>query len=75
MLIFDRFPNQAKAQEFAKAIGRKTWFCETQEEAHDVKPLFKLIPPIVLVERSDELAAEVRLVRLAECFGGRFAGT
>lgn len=59
MPAFNHSPDATKAQRLAEATGRKTWYCETQEEAYDIDPHpFKLTPPIVLVGRNENCTGE-----------------
>jgi hypothetical protein len=88
MMIFDRFPNRIKAEAFAKAVKemnchacggkstREAIICDSQKESNsiDIFP-FKLDPPIVLVERYEDLSGEKEVRKLVSQFDGEFAGT
>lgn len=86
MLIFDRFPSRAKAEQFAttveKEFGLATQICESQQESDRIAPFpFRLALPIVLVKRPEgydmeDLLKEERVVEeRVRTFGGIFAGT
>ena len=79
-LIFDGFPNKATAEAFAHHVevtfGRPAQVFDTQEDSNRVDPfLFELQPPIVLVERDDDLAREQAIECLVENFDGEYVGT
>jgi hypothetical protein len=80
MLIFDKFKDRSKADEFSAATNGKVY--DNQEASNAVDPFpFQLIPPIVLVEtvlQADgnlDLKAEDGIIRLVKTFKGTFAGT
>jgi len=80
MLIFDRFKSREQALAFQRhveiAFARKTWFCETHEEADEIDLFpFRLYPPIVLVDRWADREEEREIERSVQAFDGRFAGT
>lgn len=82
MMIFDGFPIEAKAREFAAHVistyGRDAVVCLTEEEARqlDVFP-FDVTPPIVMVSRDfNDFEKEPHIIRDARIvYGGDFAGT
>lgn len=79
MLIFDSFPERLAASAFAEAVQVRTGLAATvydsQEQSNNVDPfLFKLVPPIVLVERSNS-EQEQTVARVVAAFGGKLAGT
>lgn len=80
MIIFDRFPSNKSAKLFAKDMqlihGLRTVVCDSQAEAdrYDYFP-FLLVPPIVLIDRSNpdtERCIERDCVKM---YHGQFAGT
>ena len=84
MIIFHQFPSTETAEAFVIAV-REQFALEgsvhaTQDEANIIDPFpFQLIPPIVLIERADDIDDENDLEREVEAavaaFGGEFAGT
>jgi hypothetical protein len=82
MMIFDGFPIEAKAHEFAEHVknvfGREAIVCLTEEEAreHDLFP-FDINPPVVMVDRDGtNFGPEKDIIEAARLlFGGEFAGT
>ena len=80
MLIFDRFRDRRLAEEFAAHVKgefqKSATVCDSQDESdqHDPFP-FALDPPIVLVERDDDLGIENEIECSVDPFGGQFAGT
>jgi hypothetical protein len=82
MLIYDSFPIESKAREFAAHIlattGREVIVCLTEEEAreHDLFP-FNVTPPIVMVGRDrNDYDGEKHITEIAiSVYGGEFAGT
>lgn len=79
MLIFDHFPNKLNAEAFSETIfimlGLKTIICDNQEESNKIDPFpGKLIPPIVLVERTT-FKIENKMIKTVLQFKGNFAGT
>lgn len=86
MLIFDNFPSEAHARDFAAAVEKdfklKTWFFTDQQKSNEVEPFpFELVPPIVLVERPVDATADIdfesenKVEQSVSAFGGTFAGT
>lgn len=80
MLIFDSFPTQERATEFANHIGkqfnRKAVVCQTADEARKIDAFpFELTPPIVLVERLKDNSDETAIESSVKQFDGSFAGT
>jgi len=86
MLIFDKFPDKAQAEQFAAAIREefylRAWIYMSQDESDQVDPFpFVLDPPIVLVERPNGLSTaraiqrETKIEKRVKTFGGDFAGT
>ncbi len=76
-LIFDKFPTEAKANEFADKV-RETFKVEAivfmdedKAQQHDPFP-FELTLPIVHVGRGVQ---ERRIQDLVTTYGGEFAGT
>lgn len=82
MLIFDSFPDEDMAEDFAshvmESFGLDAIVCYSVEEAneHDIFP-FNLYPPIVMVERPGfaEVALEDEIKEHVLDFDGQFAGT
>jgi hypothetical protein len=79
-LIFDGFKSRAQTLAFRRHVelvfARKTWLCETQEEAYEIDPFpFQLFPPIILVARRDDYEGEDEIEESVKSFGGLFAGT
>lgn len=82
--IFDGFPSELDAARFASAVEEAgmeavgPFGSQAESDAEDPFP-FQLNAPIVHVERPDDGAQDDRArrqaTRLAERFGGRFAGT
>jgi hypothetical protein len=82
--IFDGFPSDQDAARFAAAVKEAgleavgPFDSQAESDAEDPFP-FQLDAPIVHVERPDDGAQDARVrrhaTRLAEAFGGRFAGT
>lgn len=82
MLIFDRFPNQSRAQAFADYcidhFGRNADVFKSQQESNKVDPFpYQLTAPIVLVERDGDEGPELEptIEQAVTLFGGTFAGT
>jgi hypothetical protein len=80
MLIFYRFPSRKKAEAYAMCVtekyGRSATVYDTQEQSAAVDPFpFRLLPPIVLVERDEELTLEDEIAATVKRYGGKFAGT
>jgi hypothetical protein len=80
MLIYDSFPSRETAKEFqddcVRLLGRKALVRMSQAASDKIDPFpFLLTPPIVLVERVDNLSGEDRVDCLAKQHGGVFAGT
>jgi hypothetical protein len=71
-LFFDSFPSRAKAEEFAAAIEAK--FGKNTKIADDAELGADLVPPIVYVERDDEIERE-EVEELVGDFSGRYVGT
>lgn len=80
MLIFHAFASLSEAEAFAASVQvtnkLSATVYETQEASNAVDPFpWRLTPPIVLVERTDEEGVEESLEEKVKCFGGSFAGT
>jgi hypothetical protein len=85
-LIFDNFPSKQVAEAFRnhvrKTYGQESQIFDSQAEAnaHDPFP-FKLVPPIVHVDRLEhdnsdvEINIETNIEKSVRIFGGQFAGT
>lgn len=78
MLIFDSFPSFEHAQRFAQHVCSPVTQARVYkdvENARKAEPFpFELTAPVVLVERSDEIA-EARRIEAVKNFGGQFVGT
>lgn len=80
MLIFDSFPSVKQAERFAASIKhdwkRNATVFMSQEESNRVDPFpYVLDPPIVLVERLDDLSGENPIIRQVKLYDGIWAGT
>lgn len=86
MLIFDRFPSEQRAKDFASAVERefklKTSFFMDQDKSNEVDPFpFQLVPPIILVDRPVNAKGEIdfdleaKVEQSVTQFDGTFAGT
>lgn len=79
MLIFDGFKSSDKAKEFAAHVGQmfggKATVFVDQVSADKIDPFpFKLVPPIVQVDRGDDDFEEA-VINSVPAFTGTFAGT
>jgi hypothetical protein len=79
-MIFDRSPSRERAEAFRAAVkaavGLDGQIFDTEAAAHEHDPFpWRLDPPIVHVDRCDDLDVEDRVERRVALFGGTFAGT
>jgi hypothetical protein len=79
-MIFDRFPSRDRTEAFrafAKdEFGLDGQVFDTDDAAQEHDPfLYRLDPPVVHIDRSDDETVERRVVDLVTAFGGTFAGT
>ena len=79
-LIFDNFPSLLNAAAFRDAVWARfgldgdVYLSQNDSDSADFFR-FVLGPPIVLIERVDDFAAEHCVEDAVDAFGGRFAGT
>ncbi len=79
-LIFDRFKSRTTAEAFAKdvrerfCLAAKVYDSQDDSDRDDWFPS-ELTPPIVLVDRDDDLDKELEVEAFVTNYQGHFAGT
>jgi hypothetical protein len=79
-LIFDHFKTLKRAEEFAQVVrgryGLDAQVFDSDEEAQEHDPFpWRQEPPVVHVDRSDDLDVELEIEELVRDYGGEHAGT
>lgn len=76
MLIFDRFENMEKAEEFAAYVTSIGFYAMAYPDRRDdIDPFpFELTGPVVYTDR-DEGSIEDKIIATVAEYGGAFAGT